>query len=948
MTPFLEQVARHYFAQSERDYCFVFPNRRSMLFFDKYYSGLVKQAGTPEFKPAMLTINDFFYKVCKKTATDRIDLLLCLYECYSECRKETDPEAVIEPLDDFIFWGEMILADFNDVDKYCVDAKSIFTNVSEFKSMQDLSIFNEKQRQALEVFMGNFSPLTEDKKYKLAFRKTWDLLYPIYEKFNARLLSQGKAYDGMVYKQLVDISKKDYFFNILEETFPEVHKFVFIGLNAPSESEKTVLRKLRNAGRAEFCWDYSSDWIKDKNNRSSFFLDQNISDFGQAFKIDPEGLGKPEINVLSVPSTVGQCKQLNKIFRHIGGKIDINTAIVLPDENLLIPTLNSLPEDIEKVNVTMGYPMSGSLINSFVEDICALQMHLRQKDGVSLFYYKQLESLFANPLFNDALLESEAEIIGKSNSSKSKHYKGQDVLCDGQGGLLDTIFRPVITDATIADTAQIQALCTYLKEAIAMLAGRLLAAKKNTFELDFAKDYYCALENLAKYNLKVLPATFLRLLSAMVGRSAVPFSGEPLEGLQIMGPLETRALDFDNVIILSCNEGIFPRRNVGDSFIPSEIRKGFDLPTYEYQDSLWAYYFYRLIQRAKKLWLLVDTGTGNKLKSTEESRYIKQLELHFKAPVTRYIAKATIKFSTPETEIKKTDAHVDKIKAKDLSASAIQDYLKCPLSFYYSRVEELKEPDETVDSLDAGMIGKVLHETMQAIYNTADGNVSKAFILQLKKDKSYEQTVEDKILEILGCMELTGRNLFYKHQICSYVNQILSTDLDYLKKHKANSFKILGLEYKLRGSINGFNFIGFADRMDSFAPRVLRIVDYKTGKVNDEDIKITDAAKVVNKLFDKETAQSDKATIALQLYIYDTLSDRAFPDYTQKEQVIYQTANIFKTGANEADYAPEFNDEMEQALNTCLNEIADTSIPWKQTTVESNCTYCNFKSICGK
>lgn len=947
MTPFLRQVAEHYFRQTERNFCYVFPNRRSMLFFDKYYSRLVKDKGQAMFKPEMLTINEFFYKVCRQNETDRIDLLLCLYECYAECRKKVDPKALVEPLDDFIFWGEMILSDFNDVDKYCVDAKSIFTNVAEFKAMQDFSIFNEAQQKALKAFMHNFSLSSDEKKYKQEFRKIWDILYPLYERFNEALREKGKAYEGMVYKQLVEKCRNNSVTDILAHAFEDVNCFVFIGLNAPSESEITVLRKMHNAQIAEFCWDYSSEWIKNKYNRSSFFLDRNIATFGQAFAIDPDGLKTPEINVLSVPSSVGQCKQLNHIFKRLGTDININTAVVLPDENLLIPTLNSLPENIEKVNVTMGYPMSGSLINALVEDLCAMQMHLRQKDGQWLFYYKQLDSIFANPLFKEALLPKERQNVEKQQG-EFKHYKSREVLCDGQDGLTDALFRPAVTDPASTDPQQINALCDYLQNAIAKLATRLLEGHNTSFELDFAEDYYKALESLKQYNLAILPATFFRLLSSMVGRSSVPFKGEPLEGLQIMGPLETRCLDFDNVVILSCNEGTFPRRNVGDSFIPPEIRKGFGLPTYEYQDSLWAYYFYRLIQRASKVWLLVDTGTGNGLKSTEESRYIKQLALHFKADINRYVAKATIRLNSKNISKPKSAEQIAKLKNETLSASSIKEYLKCPLSFYFAKVEGLKEPQETKESLDAANIGTVLHKVMQTLYTLPDCKMTKSYLRQLKDDRSYEQLVEDEILTVLGSIELSGKNLFYKHQICSYVEQILKTDIDYLENSKASEFSILGLELGMEKIIHGFRFYGVADRIDSFEKGVLRIVDYKTGKVNEDDIKITEAAPVVEKLFDEGTPQQKKATIALQLYIYDILSDELFPDYTQKSQVIYQTANIFKGEANVADYPSDFKEEMHKKLCECLDELADTSKDWEQTSIEENCTYCNFKTICGK
>ena len=470
MTPFLKQVAKHYFdhTTSENDFCYVFPNRRSMLFFKKYYCLQVKSAGITMFEPQMYTINDFFYKVYAGAPTERIDLLLNLYREY----KKLIPNC--EPLDEFIFWGEMILSDFNDVDKYLIDAEKLFTNVSQFKSMQDYSFLNENQLKALQAFMGHFAPQAgEDGKYKENFRKTWDILYPLYKSFNHTLSEQGKSYEGMVYRRLAERFESESASDVLQDAFPHSPKFVFVGLNAPTESELAVLKRMRQAQLAEFCWDYSSEMIKDKANKSSFFMEDNIRHLGQSIKLDPEGLPTAQINVLAVPSAVGQCKQIGQIFRRLGGEIGINTAIVLPDEKLLLPTLNAIPDSISKVNVTMGYPMSGSVLYSLIDEICAMQMHIRERsDGNWAFYYKQAYDLFANPLLKDSLCENERHTIDSVKCKLFHYIDREEIAVDGQ--ILSRIFTPIVQEPNLADKGQITALCEYLKDIIETVAHKLV------------------------------------------------------------------------------------------------------------------------------------------------------------------------------------------------------------------------------------------------------------------------------------------------------------------------------------------------------------------------------------------------------------------------------------------------------------------------------------------
>ena len=381
MTPFLDQVARHYYAEGGvEDLCFIVPNRRAALFFEKYLAGCAAQARRPLCAPEVYTMDDFFYTLAEARKTDQVHLLLELYACYKPLYEAQGAQA--EELDDFIFWGGVLLSDFGDVDKYLVDPQQLFQNIADYRGMQDdFDYLEESQVAAIRQFLSHFKT---GGKYKEAFRRIWDILLPLYRHFNERLREQGMSCPGQVYRALAERLKDTPATDLLQPRFGQVRKFVFVGLNALNECEKRLMRRLRDAHLAEFCWDYGKGWISDPHNKSSFFLRDNVLEFPQAFEPDPEPLPAPQVHVLSVPSAVGQAKQVPAILDGLGAR-GIETAVVLPDEGLLMSVLNSIPERIRDINVTMGYPMSGSALSALMDDVAALQMHLREKDGQWFF-----------------------------------------------------------------------------------------------------------------------------------------------------------------------------------------------------------------------------------------------------------------------------------------------------------------------------------------------------------------------------------------------------------------------------------------------------------------------------------------------------------------------------------------------------------------------------------
>ena len=980
MTPFLKQVADHYHALGKiSNRCFVFPNRRSMVFFSRYLSEAVK-GGVPVVAPRMLTINDLFSQAGEFKVSDHVRLLLELYDCYSRL----NPKA--EPLDEFIFWGDVILNDFNDLDKYLVDASQLFTNVADYKSIQDsFEYLTPTQRKAIEGFISHFNDrsgrLTVDfgsgnPDVKGRFLQIWNILYPLYKSYRKSLKDKGMAYEGMVYRDLAERLKTESVKDVLGATFHQDTEFVFVGLNALNECEKTLLRRLRDAGLAEFCWDWSGDMIRDPQNRSSYFMADNVLEFPQASRWDPEGIAIPQFNVVSVSSSAGQAKRLPDILKMIaderhGGlisSIGSDCAVVLPDENLLRSVLNSIPLEIKDINVTMGLPLSGSLFYSLMSDISALQLHSVFRKGEWYFYHRQVWDIFSSEIFKKVADEEtlrEVERIRK----EARHYIPQDELTVTD--LLASVFRPVVTSPKSPSSLQIDAFAEYQRSVVKCIAPALADDSTLALELEYAKEYYRSVTVLQGMQLEVLPLTYVRLLDQLLRTVSVPFRGEPLTGLQIMGPLETRALDFQDIVIMSANEGIFPHRSVSSSFIPPELRRAFGMPTYEFQDAVWAYYFYRMICRAGNVWMLVDSRTEG-LKGGEESRYIKQLEYHFGVPVKRYVVKYDHMKTVQTGDIRKTDDDVAAIKDMELSATAVQNYLACPAKFYYSAVKRLKAEDDVAESLDYGMFGTIYHEIMRSLYTAEEAmdagfvfdysrpslgldaeplkRISREYIKSwLSRESDIRAKVKSLIMRELNTFEVNGRNLVVADVIVRYVMMTLRRDLEMLMTAGRNHFDILGQEIRVKGNFCGQKFKGFIDRLDSVEDGHLRVVDYKTGKVleDDEHINDSNAEEIAERIFSSES--KDRPKIALQFYIYDMLlHEEDMVRGWNVSNCVYSTAHLFKEAPVAVPLNSRFYEAVSRRLETLLQEMYDTGIPFRMTDDRNTCSYCDFKMICGR
>jgi len=910
MTPFLKQVARQYFADEDKlsHTLFVFPSRRAIVFFHKYLAEVTNENGRPPlFTPKALTMDEFLLSLSDVQKADRIVQLLELYTCYGKVCAQHGLKP--DSLDDFIFWGDMILADFNDIDKYLVDAKDLLRNIAQYKKIQDdFSYLSETQRAAIEKFMRNFDKMG---KYKQLFAEVWDLLYPIYVSFNEAMTVKGLAYEGAVYRQVAAKVAQEGAAAVLAGVYPECERVVFCGLNALNECEKKVMDSLKRLNLAQFCWDYASPMIKDSENRSSFFMRDNIERFGNDISLEPCNT-VPDIEVISVSSSIGQAKLLDVIMKENPSvKPDETTAVMLADETLLLPVLSSIPPQVPKINVTMGYPMESSSFYALIEGICGMILRTRQKDGKTQIYHKMAWSIAGNNIFT-ALADNDTKAKVALMKKSRRYYVDSDSLSGTP--LLDMIFS--------CPEMNPEAIRQYLLKTVDFI-GRSIASNQYlkaemALEMDFAMECSKVLNLLEKMQLDLSPSVWLHVLKNLLSSTSIPFSGEPLRGLQIMGPLEMRALDFDNLIIMSANESMFPRKRVASSFIPPLLRINFGLPTYEYQDAVWAYYFYRMIQRPAKVWMILDSRPDG-LNSGEESRYIKQLRYHFRVPITFRYASSSPTKREQDCIVPKTDEIMQKLHSRPISATSIERYINCPMKFYFNFIEGLKNEDQVSETLDGGMIGNVFHNTMEALFKDLPGHkVTREVLENMRKDKAgIMEKVRANIADQLKCDELRGREVVFARIVLKNIIMVLGWDIELLEKSGFDHF-IATTEVSKTSQIGGFDLCGRIDRLDVFPDGSHRIVDYKTGKV-------------------------DKNKFAIQLFIYSYLVNK--PNIST---YIYSTRTASSSAPEALDLDGTQKVEVEAQIMDALKLMDDRQVPFTVCEDSTNCKYCDFSNICPK
>ena len=939
MTPFLRQVAQRYYSLGDLGQTvFVFPNRRSLAFFRKHLCDLAAADSRTMLSPRLTTIGDFFATMGGVAASERISLLLELYEVY----RRLNPKA--ESLDDFIYWGDVLLADFDDIDKYRVDARMLLRNIADLKAMKDsFEYADPRQKEAIDRLVRNFDSVVRSgnprRDVKDGFRQIWDMLYPLYTKFREALCAKDMAYEGKIYRDLADRLEDTPVADILPEVYPGVGTVVFVGLNALNECEKAVLGKLRDAGLAEFCWDFAGPFIADDSNVCSLFRKENLALFPPSFT--PEaGEGSPKIHICKVPSATGQARLLPDILAKVPqAERGVDFAVVLADETMLLPVLGSLPRLEDGVNVTMGYPMRSSEWCSLMRDILSMQMRLRSKDGEWYFYHKSFHDIVSSGIVRALLSEQEQARVSEIFKAARFYIPAEDM---NAGPVLSAIFKAVVRDPASTDAAQNDALADYLLEVCTTLASLLRGSDDPNIvlQLDFAKRYYQAVSRLRDLHLALLPRTWEHLLEQILAGISVPFEGEPLGGLQVMGPLETRALDFKHIVILNANEGVFPRISASSSFIPPEIRAAFGLPTYLRQDAVWAYYFYRMITRAQDVWLLYDSRTEG-LNTGEESRFAAQLRFLYHSricEVDEIVASADISRSGEAEEIRKTPEDLEKIRSKVFSASSLQDYVACPAKFYYKHIQDLRPEGEVKESLDPGMEGNVCHDVLKDIYSESGGEVDEQF---LKGWLARKDEVRRRVVRQIGketrSIEVGGQDLVTAEVLVKFILRVFESDISQIRA--CGPLKILGLELPMDVEICGHKFTGRIDRLDTFRPGQVRVVDYKTGRDTQDALALTAAADAFK--------PANKA--ALQFFVYDRMV-AARSEFAGKTlcNAMYAMNSFFTEEVNTYPADEAFGSELEKAIGETFAEMENPEVPFTRTDDSKKCEYCDFNLLCGK
>ncbi len=959
MKPFLYQVASLFYEKWEAEVsrlAFVFPNRRTGLFFQKYLSEV---ADTPLFSPTILTINDLFIQLSGKQSADRISMLFILYDIYIRQSGST------ETFDEFLYWGEMLLNDFDDIDKYMANARMLFSNVTDLREIEnDFDFLSDEQIAAIRSFWSSFYP-RGDTPNQQQFLAVWQVLYDLYEEFRATLAAEGKGYEGMIFREVVESMERG------ESPDLPYEQIVFVGLNALSVSEERFLAQLQKREIADFYWDYVSDKVTDPDNKASYFVSRNLKSFPSSMKLPPEEKVKTEIEVIGIPSGIGQAKHVYTLLSdwckeaEMSSEEALRTAVILPDEHLLIPVLNAIPEQIRRINVTMGYPLAGTPVASLIEYILALQKNVRYIDRNPLFYFRDVL-----PVLNHRyILSTSPEIISslvKEITENNKIYISHTEL--EKTPLLEILFTPV---------TGVEAFSDYLIKVLEEL-NKVMSAlsdeeeedapqRTNDLEQEFIFHYFTTVNRMkevmkdARIEMKI--DTFFRLLKRVTDTITIPFHGEPLSGLQIMGVLETRALDFDRLIILSMNEGIFPQRKAANSFIPYNLRRGFGLPTYEHQDSVWAYHFYRLIERASHVSLLYDTRS-NGLQTGEVSRFVHQLHYHYEVPMRDKLVVYNVSSSkTPPLAVPKREDIMRRLDAyrkggsKAISASAINTYLDCPLKFYFSVVEGIREEEEVSETIESDVFGSILHKVMEELYKPFQGKMVTVDLLKaIRKDTALltgaiARAFASEFFKTEVVRSLTGQNYLIGEMIRKYVEKILERD------GKLTPFVYIESERKINGLISlsdhsEIRLKGFIDRVDEVLDAI-RIIDYKGGSG-------TTTFSSIESLFNKE--EKDRAKAVMQVFMYCWM----YAHFTENkgktiQPGIYYVRSLFsdpfdpsvyhriERGKSEkvedfSGYAQAF----EEGLRGCLDEIFNPEIPFTQTPTGKACSYCPFKGICGK
>ena len=957
MESFLKLVAADLYKHTEGNLAHtavVFPNKRAGLFFNEY---LAQESDSPIWSPAYVSISELFRSLSPWEVGDPVKLVCELYKIF---RRETQST---ETLDDFYFWGEMLISDFDDADKNRVDTDKLFSNLQDLRNiMDDYTFIDDEQEEAIRQFFQNFS-IERRTALKERFISLWNVLGNIYKGFRESLASQNIAYEGMMYRHVIehlDVDKLPY------------EKYVFVGFNVLNKVEHTLFTQLKDAGKAVFYWDYDEFYMKENRqavtHEAGEFIRRNLRDFpsplsGELFK----NLSKPkEVHYIASSTENAQARYLPQWIRNNLTTPEKETAVVLCNEALLQPVLHSLPAEVKHVNITMGFPLSQTPVYSFL--IALLELHTHGFNFKSGRYtFQSVVTLLKHPYTRQ--LTGQAELLEKELTRNNRFYPLPGEL--GKDEFLTRLFTPLSGNLN---------LCIRLSETLQQVAGIYQANTSGTEDTDafnqlYRESLFKAYTTINRFRtlieedeLTVQSETFRRLLVKILSTTNIPFHGEPAIGMQVMGVLETRNLDFRHLVLLSVNEGQLPKSGGDSSFIPYNLRKAFGMTTIEHKIAVYAYYFYRLLQRAERITLMYNTSSDG-LNRGEWSRFMLQFLIEWPHPITRQFLEAgqSPQGTSPIT-VEKTPDVMRRMqslfdvranpKAK-FSPSALNYYLDCPLKFYYRYVAGLSAPDEVSAEIDSATFGSIFHYAAEHIYKdlTTHGKVINKEALEtlLRNDVKLQDYVDTAFKKLFFNVpqnekpEYNGVQLINSAVIARYLKQLLQNDLRYAP------FTFIASEMEVdepidiqtpKGVIKS-RIGGIIDRMDS-KDGTLRIVDYKTGGD-------ADTPPHVESLFIPDKKRSN---YVFQTFLYAAIMCRKQPTMkiapallyihraaTETYSPVIQMGEPRKPKEAVEDFS-KYEKEYRERLQGLLEEIFNPEKSFTQTEIIEKCTYCDFKALC--
>lgn len=957
MQTFLDHVAEYVlktYPGKVSELCVVFPNRRAGLFFK---AALARRMDKPFWSPEIFSIEDLIVKLADVEMIDPIAQLFELYEVYRSFEK-----GKAESFDQFTKWGQILLSDFNDIDSYLVNANDLFGNLRNIKELESWSLLGP-----------DLTPFQQD------YLHFWESTGKYYTEFTEGLLKSRRAYQGLAYRIVSEqVGEK-----IKQHNW---HKIIFAGFNALNSAEENIFRELISLGKAETLWDADSYYVNDKIQEAGRFLRRHKETdlFKFNSKNEFQWIGndliadKKRITVTGVSKNIGQAKLAGQL---IGDFLKSNpqtnltqTAIVLADENLLFPVLHSLPYQVSNVNVTMGYPLKNTPISGFSELLFQLHENARRFNRKGQFYHHDVINLL-NHSYSKLLLDRSSESVTQQlvNYLQQKNIvfcslKTFEPVIGGSTSdkmpLLNLIFNKWSAVGSIFDC--LYSLIDSLKEQSVEQWNKKYNSEttRTNLELEYLFAYSKIIKRIKSlsesYSAIADIKIFHGLLKQLIHTTNLSFYGEPLSGLQVMGVLETRTLDFENIILLSVNESLLPSGKTQNSFIPFDVKRVFGLPTYSEKDSIFAYHFYRLLQRAKNIHIMYNTESDN-LGGGEKSRFLTQLLYEFpqvnkESTINEQLLEVTIQQQPGELPITigKTDDILEVIHKKGedgFSPSLLNIYRNCSLRFYFHLVGQLKETDEVEETIGADTLGNVIHQTLEEFYRPIVGKALTGNDLKEMKGQ-LEQKLKLNFESYYPAEDLAyGKNLLTLKVANKFIQGFLDKEIEMvseLSKQKA-TLAISQLEQAFESNITvGGKVVktkGKIDRVDVLN-HTLRIIDYKTGRTEDKELNMKGWGLLKHDLSLNKSFQ-----LLMYAWLYRKNNADKNPNRIQSGIISFRQLSAGLKAVKVVDsneITTEHLHEFEKVLKSILEEIYDPAVSFSKTADKAVCEYCDFKTICSR